>query len=313
MALVSIVIPTRNRATHLPRTLRAVHSQEGVELEVVVVDDASGDSTPELVAASPDKRIVYVRHDIASGVSAARNSGIAAARGEWVAFLDDDDVWAPDKLWLQLAAAEQERADWVYGGDVNVDDDLRVLSGGPPHDPDAVMKLLPRWNPLSSGGSNVMVRSAALAEVGGFDTTLRRTEDWDLWLRLARRGRPAWVNEPLVAYRFHAGNVIGETASIVDEPRRLAARYGIPVDLPAMHRRAAWVALRGGRRRLAIRHYLRAVAGGDFQSLGRALFALTHPAVGTDRLFDRLGRDPAWVARAERWLQAFAARETAAS
>jgi hypothetical protein len=93
---------------------------------------------------------------------------------------------------------------------------------------------------------------------------------------------------------------------VVDEARRLATRHGIPVDLAAMHRRAAWNAMRGGRRTLAVRHYTYAVARGDFRSLARAGIALAHPAVGSDRMFDLLGRDPAWVAEAERWLRAFA-------
>ena len=77
--------------------------------------------------------------------------------------------------------------------------------------------------------------------------------------------------------------------------------------MTAMHRRAAWAALRNGRRVLALRHYAHAVAGGDVRSVGRAAFALAHPAVGTDRMFELLGRDDAWVAEAERWLQRFAA------
>jgi hypothetical protein len=94
---------------------------------------------------------------------------------------------------------------------------------------------------------------------------------------------------------------------MVDEARRLAARSGIPVDMAAMHRRAAWAALRGGRRLLAVGHYGHAVARGDFRSLGRAAVALLHPAVGSYRLFGLLNRDPHWIAKAERWLEAFVA------
>jgi hypothetical protein len=98
---------------------------------------------------------------------------------------------------------------------------------------------------------------------------------------------------------------------MVDEARRIAARYGIPVDVTAMHRRAAWSALRGGRRGLALRHYSNAVVRGDLRSLGRAAVALLHPAVGTDRLFELLGRDADWVAQANRWLEEFARSTTA--
>ena len=232
-----------------------------------MVDDGSTDDT-RAVAVAADPRVRVVRNSEPIGVSAARNRGVAAARAQWVAFCDDDDLWSPDKLVRQLEAAEHAGRDWAYAGDVNVDDTLRVLSGGPPPDPDAVVALLPRWNPLSSGGSNVIVRSRLLAAVGGFDPSLRRTEDWDLWIRVARTGPPAWVCEPLVAYRFHAGNVASAPGEMVDEARVIAARHGIPVDVAAMHRRAAWAALRGGRRLLAVRHYARAVARGDLRSVG---------------------------------------------
>jgi GT2 family glycosyltransferase len=305
MPLVSVVIPSHNRARLLERTLRSILAQHVADLEVVVVDDGSHDDTAA-VAIAADRRVRVVRNPEPAGVSAARNRGIAAARGDWVAFCDDDDLWSPDKLTRQLTAADEAGTDWVYAGDVNVDERLHILSGGPPPDPEAVMAGLPRSNPLASGGSNVVVRSKVLAAVGGFDPTLRRTEDWDLWIRIARRGPPAWVCEPLVAYRFHGGNVVNDPSDMVDEARQLAGRYAIPVDVTAMQRRAAWSALRAGRRSLAISYYARAVAGGDIRSVGRAAFALVHPAVGSDRLFAFLGRSPTWIAEAERWLAPFA-------
>ena len=303
--LVSVIIPTRNRALLLRRTLESVLKQSTENLEVIVVDDGSTDGSGA-VAAAMDPRVSVIRNPESAGVSVARNRGIASASGEWIAFCDDDDLWAPNKLQEQLTAADTAGANWVYAGDVNVNDQLRVLSGGPPPDPADVMARLPRCNPLASGGSNVVVRSNILAEVGGFDPALRRTEDWDLWIRIAQKGPPAYVRKPLVAYRFHRGNVIWDPREMVDEARRLAARYGIPVDVLSMHRRAAWAALRGGRRLTAARHYALAVAGGDLRSIGRALIALIHPAVGSERLFGFLDRDSDWIAEAERWIETFA-------
>ena len=302
MPLVSVIIPTCNRARLLHRTLESVLKQSSENLEVIVVDDGS----TETVAASADPRVRVLRNPKPTGVSVARNRGIAAARGEWIAFCDDDDLWAPNKLQEQLTAAGRAGANWAYAGDVNVDDQLRVLSGGPPPEPEAVMALLPRFNPLASGGSNVVVRSNILAEVGTFDPTLRRTEDWDLWIRIASKGPPAYVRQPLVAYCFHRGNVVWDAREMVDEARQVAARYGYEVDMSGMHRRAAWAALRAGRRLIAARHYALAVAGGDLRSAGRAAVALVHPAVGSERLFGFLGRDSDWIAEAERWIEAFA-------
>jgi len=311
MTLVSVIIPTHNRAHLLQRTLESVLKQSTENLEVIVVDDGSTDGSGALAAAM-DPRVSVLRNPEPAGVSVARNRGIASASGEWIAFCDDDDLWAPNKLQQQLTAADAAGANWVYAGDVNVDDQLRVLSGGPPPDPAAVMARLPRSNPLASGGSNVVVRSNILAEVGTFDPTLRRTEDWDLWIRIASKGPPACVREPLVAYRFHRGNVVWDPREMVDEARTLAARYRYPVDLTAMQRRAAWAALRAGRRVSAVRYYAAAIAGGDIRSLFRVAFALLHPAVGTERLFRRIGGDPDWIAQAERWLSTFRAARPAA-
>ena len=299
-----MVVPSHNRAQLLARTLRSILAQQLVDLEVIVVDDGSTDDTAAVAAVDP--RVVVRRNRHSAGVSAARNHGIAAARGDWIAFCDDDDLWAPDKLARQLDAVERARLDWVYTGDVNVDDGLHVLSGGPPPDPQEVMARLPRYNPISSGGSNVVVRSRLLKTIGGFDPALRRTEDWDLWIRIARFGPPAWVRAPLVAYRFHAGNITVDPTDMIREARQLAAKHSNPVDMAAMQRRAAWASLRAGRRWRAVRYYVQAMIEGDLRSVSRAAVALLHPAVGSNRMFDLLGRDADWIAEAERWLAAFA-------
>lgn len=102
---VSIVIPTRNRAVFLSHALKSALRQRDVTFEVIVVDEASTDQTPTLLAAVDDRRVRVIRHDVVRGLPAARNHGADAARGDWLAFLDDDDLWAPDKLLRQLEAA----------------------------------------------------------------------------------------------------------------------------------------------------------------------------------------------------------------
>jgi glycosyltransferase involved in cell wall biosynthesis len=293
---VSVVIPTCGRVDLLRCAVGTALSQ-GVDLEVVVVDDASADGTAAWLADQRDGRLRVVRHTVRRGVSAARNSGIRAALGTWTAFLDDDDVWAPDKLESQLSAATAAGCGWVYTGDVHVDERLRLLGGGPPLSPADAMAMLPSHNTLPSGASNVMVRTDLLAAVGDFDTSLQRTEDWDMWLRLARIGPPAWVRRPQVAYRHHHGNADTDPSPMVTEPRLLAHRYGISVDLSGMMRRAAWSCLQDGRRVKAAGYYLRAVAHGDVRSLGRAAVAMTHPAVGTRDVYRLIG----WTAEARKW------------
>ena len=108
--MISVVIPTHNRSALLSRTLASALAQRGVEMRVIVVDDGSRDETAAMLARVGDPRLTILRHEQARGVSAARNAGIAAATGEWVAFLDDDDLWSPTKLAEQVSAATDAKA-----------------------------------------------------------------------------------------------------------------------------------------------------------------------------------------------------------
>ena len=119
MTEVSVIIPTRNRSKLLELSLRSVLWQRSVDFETIVVDDGSTDDTPRMLRSLGD-RIRVFRHERSQGVSAARNRGIAEARGEWVAFLDDDDLWAPDKLELQLQALRRDDRRWAYAGAVEI-------------------------------------------------------------------------------------------------------------------------------------------------------------------------------------------------
>jgi glycosyltransferase involved in cell wall biosynthesis len=310
---VSVVIPTRDRSRLLALTLRSVLWQREADFEVVVVDDGSGDDTARLVTSVADVRVRLVRQDVQRGVGAARNRGIAAARGSWIAFLDDDDLWAPDKLARQLDAARLDGRAWVYAGGVNVDQYLRVLEGGPPPPPQRVVELLGRYNPVPVGASNVIVRADLLERAGPFDPDLRRTEDWDMWIRLARLGPPGWACRPLVAYRMHpASNAFLDTDRMLAEAAVLARRYDIPVDRAAQYRRAAWTCLRAGRRRRALGYYAQAVRAGDVGSTARAAVALLPAAArGTylRRPFrDRGSRTGRWSAEAQAWLDELARR-----
>ncbi len=110
---VSVVIPTRNRSALLTRTLRSALRQERVAIEVIVVDEASIDETPAVLAAVGDPRLKVLRHETPRGLSSARNHGAEQACGEWLAFLDDDDLWAPSKLWRQVTVATETGREWA--------------------------------------------------------------------------------------------------------------------------------------------------------------------------------------------------------
>jgi glycosyltransferase involved in cell wall biosynthesis len=310
MPEVTVVVPTRNRASMLEQALGSVAAQRDVDLEAVVVDDGSTDDTPAVVTGMGDRRLRLICHDRPQGVSTARNRGVAEARGRWVAFLDDDDLWAPDKLASQLAAAADDGREWAVTGAVSVDEQLRVLTGEPPLAPEAIVADLDRYNSVPAGASNVLVRADLLAVTGGFDPGLRHMADWDLWIRLGRAGLPATVPRPLLAYRLHRANATMDTAFDPHEPLAeldaIVDRYGIPADRLAVDRWIAWTCLRAGRRGASVRAYARAARGGDPRSLVRAAIGLLHPAVGRRvyyRPFVRHGQDQAWLEEARSWLR----------
>jgi glycosyltransferase involved in cell wall biosynthesis len=260
---VSVIIPTRNRRRLLELSLRSVLWQRDVNFEVIVVDDGSTDDTSEMVRSLQDSRIRLVRHERAQGVSGARNRGIAEAGSEWVAFLDDDDLWAPDKLALQLEALRRTGCRWAYAGAVDITRDNRVFAGQSPVSAERVVKELPIRNMVPAGSSNVIVAKKWLPAPIVFDGSLFHSADWDLWIRLARQGSPACVPKPLVAYRFHPSNASLDLEGMYSEADEIERRYGGPVDRGEFSRYLARLAKRAGWRRKSLQYYCRAALVGD--------------------------------------------------
>jgi glycosyltransferase involved in cell wall biosynthesis len=301
-SLISVVIPTRDRCRRLLMTLRSALAQRAVPLEIVVVDDGSQDDTYEMVTDLGDPRIRLVRNESTRGESGARNRGVSEAKGRWVAFLDDDDFWAPDKLSRQLQALLETGREWAYAGDIVVDGELRIVHGAPPPPPEELMASLRHHNSVPSGASNVVASSKLLSRVGPFDPGLKRTADWDMWLRLAQEGPPAWVRSPLVANCVHSANMSRDMRVLFQELDLLARRYGIPVDRARHYRWAAWTALVDGQRWEALHYYAAAVAAGDLRSVGRAAVALVRPAGAHIRTEE----PDAWTTEARTWVDELA-------
>jgi glycosyltransferase involved in cell wall biosynthesis len=262
MPKVSVVLPTFERWPLLARALSSVLEQTERDLEVLVIDDCSGDDTPERLAAVADPRLRVLRQESNQGVARARNRAIGEARGEWVAFLDDDDFWAPTRLSEHLRVIADAGASWGYGTAISVGADgaRRVMVPGPP---DGLRDSLLELNVVGPP-STATVRLDLLREVGSFDDRLSVIADWDLYIRLAQRAPAALCAEPLVAYWEHVAamhhqyrpEMSSELEYLADKHRDLMAdgqRFGAR----AAARKAAGDDRLAGRRMRAAGAYLR--------------------------------------------------------
>lgn len=263
---ITVVIPTRDRWPLLARTaLASALAQERVDLEVIVVDDGCVEPAPDALPGLDDRRVRVVRHPEPRGVAAARNAGIAAAQGEWIALLDDDDIWAPQKLDRQLEIARSAGADFAYSGVVSVDGGGRVLHAYPvPPTERLRLDLLARCA-IPAGPSNVLVRTELIRALGGFDERLAHLADWDCWIRLAWAGTAAATPEVLVAYleQFESMSLLlprhafSELRYLDRKHRALRAAHGVDIDHVAFAHYVAWLQLRRQRHAGAASVYLR--------------------------------------------------------
>jgi len=204
---VSVVIPVFNRPAAVKRAIESVLAQTCQDFEIVVVDDGSKTDTAAAISAFADPRIRLIRHEQNLGGSAARNTGIRAGSGEYVAFLDSDDEWLPTMLERQLDVFERssERLGLVYTGTERIFADGSITRRIPRREADLTRALL--TENVVGETSVGMVRRRALDAIGGFDERLPASQDLDLWLRLSERFLAEAVPDALV--KVAKGNDVG--------------------------------------------------------------------------------------------------------
>ena len=205
MPSVSVIIPTYQRPHLVSQTIESVLAQTYTDYEIIVVNDGSTDNTKEVLASFGDKITVINQEN--QGVAAARNTGIMAARGRYIAFLDHDDLWQPNKLKKQIACLESHPNFGLVYSDMFYFNDVGLF-------PDTYAKLYPVppvqhcWTLFVRNTiptcSVVVVRRECLDDVGLFDETMPPCDDYDLWLRLIEKWPICFINEPLVYYRRSA-------------------------------------------------------------------------------------------------------------
>jgi glycosyltransferase involved in cell wall biosynthesis len=257
---VSVVLTAYNVGPYIAEALRSVLAQTYSDFEIIVVDDGSTDETPTALAPFRH-RITYVAQ-ANRGAGAARNTGLRLAKGEFVTFLDADDVWLPNFLEREVRALRRyPRAALAFSGGYQTDSQGHIQRPMLPTAPEAFWAWIGRHGDLASGSveghlyrelllrnfirtpSAVTLRRAILDGTAGFDETMRNGQDYALWVALARRHSFVFVNAPLVKYRVHGGGLSGddvargerwERAGVTVLERELARA---PAELRAMLRR----------------------------------------------------------------------------
>jgi glycosyltransferase involved in cell wall biosynthesis len=269
MARVSAIIPAYNAQAFIREAVDSALAQTHRDLEVIVVDDSSTDDTPQFLRGYSDRITVIRKRN--GGAAASRNAGANAATGDWLAFLDADDVWEPEKIARQLAVTATP---WSYTNRTNIgsrgdvpelQSDVTAMHAG-----DVFLPLLLEGNFVTN--SSAMVRRDLFQELGGFITAEKNAEDWDLWLRIAEQHPVSYCAEPLVRYRFHAGCKSRNHRAMAQARRTIVARAlasprGRTLSWVVRRqiwcetfRTNGWDAGRSGARADALKHYAQAAA-----------------------------------------------------
>lgn len=260
---VSVIIPCFNHAHYLSEALLSVQNQAFSDWEAIVVDDGSEDETKQVTAHIADTRIRYIYQEN-KGLSAARNTGIKAARAEIIALLDADDIWREDYLEKVMAPLmNQPEVVAVYCGFQYIDEygqevgipNIKVV---PPEEFDDHFSEYGNW--LASSG--VIFRKVFAEKEGYFDESLRAVEDADLWSKMSNHGLFVGIPLPLIGYRRHASNMSSDPQRMVLAHYKILERY----HGPPQGDRSTWTA----RKKLRYTGYFRSasnrfLAFGDFE------------------------------------------------
>ncbi|MGO4677626.1 glycosyltransferase family 2 protein [Bosea sp. 2YAB26] len=208
--LVSVIVPTYNRAHFVGQAITSVLNQTYENIELLVIDDGSTDHTAEVVGSFDDPRLNYIRLDRNVGRSAARNKGLESARGYYVTFLDSDDYYLPAKIEIQVQFLnENPQYGMVYtasGCFTDEDSPINYLYRAPVSGD--IYPEIAFFKPLTITLPTVMLRKEVVGKVGGFDECMSRFEDTDYWRRISRHFRIGAIDEVTVHVRTHDGNLI---------------------------------------------------------------------------------------------------------
>jgi glycosyltransferase involved in cell wall biosynthesis len=227
MPKVSILIPTHNRARLLRKAIVSVLEQSFQDFEIIVVDDASDDDTRDVVESLADGRIRYFRHAENRGEGASRNTGLVHSTGQYIAFIDDDDTWLPDKLTAQVRLLDACPSDvgGIYTGYFRVDmENGETLATIQPEKRSNLYADLRSYNWVGTP-STVLLRRECFDRAGKFDEHLKFGPDYDMWIRISKFYQFEFISRPLVRYAVHPNRLSADTSTILRGKEAHLAKY----------------------------------------------------------------------------------------
>jgi glycosyltransferase involved in cell wall biosynthesis len=211
---VDVIIPTYNRSTFLQAAIGSVLNQSFDDFTLLVVDDASEDDTQSVVKSFNDKRIKYIRHATNRGEAFARNTGLSETSAAFVAFLDDDDEWLPEKLGLAFAVLKNSpsKVGGVYSGVFIIDKVSGIKQGRKLAERRGYIYFDMVRRSVIFTPSTVLVRRECFEKVGLFDESIPWMLDYDMWIRISREFHFECIKEPLVKYHVHKNQISNNAA-----------------------------------------------------------------------------------------------------
>lgn len=226
MPKVSVIISTYNRAEYLKKAIASVLAQTFKDFELLIVDDCSSDNTSQLVENSTDTRIRYIRNNSNKGIAAVRNIGVNNSIGTYIAFLDDDDEWLPDKLEMQVRMLEPSspKLGAIYTGVASINTaNNKVVKITIPQYRGNILKRILLQNFITT--SSIVLKKACFEKIGLFDEKITYAEDFDMWIRISKEFEFDYVEEPLVKHRIHENSISGNYTAVIMGLERLMAKH----------------------------------------------------------------------------------------
>lgn len=213
---VDVIIPTYNGMPWLEQTLSSVLAQTYQYIKVYVIDDGSNDGTENYMSSVMDKRVTYIKKKN-GGVSGARNLGIKSSDSPFIAFLDSDDIWFPEKIEKQIKILKSDNEiGLVYGHHYNIDEDNIILGNLRIYEKGWIFDKLCNGNFIAGSASMAIVRRSVIEDVGTFREDFINGEDWELWLRIAKKYKIDYVPEIIASIRQHPGNAQKNQVKMAD-------------------------------------------------------------------------------------------------